>query len=307
MKKNNFLYTFLLITAFATFSGCLKDKGYDNDEYGIQIKEVSGVSFPESISSPVLASINSVNTAQTISTNVALEAEGLASSDVVVQVISSPTLVSNAGLTAIPAGSVILPASVTIKAGSKLATLNVTIPNSTLLDATKTYGIGISIASVSPSGYTIAKNMKDVVLGFAIKNKYDGVYNLKGVHNRSPYIFPYDFKVEMRTTGASSVAMWLTSPYEDYGHVIGTAPGVVSWYGNTLAPVFTFDPTSNNCTGIGLYTGSAVTVAMVTTGGIVNRFVPASGSTPAKMYLTWQYNGNDLRRFYDTLTYLGPR
>jgi hypothetical protein len=187
----------------------------------------------------------------------------------------------------------------------------ITFVNANTLDPNSSYGIGFTITSVD-GGYRIADNLKNLFVEIGVKNKYDGRYNLRGIHNRAPYTFPFALNVEMWTTGPSSVAMWLPAPFGDFGQPIGVAPGQVNWYGNAVSPNFIFDPATNLCTNVTLQVGAAVTLAMVTNdvvadmnpnGPIVNRYEPG----PKKMYLTFQYNGNDLRRFYDTLSYLGPR
>lgn len=295
-----------------TISGCLKDKGFEKQQYGIQVVEVKAVAFPQSTSSPIVIGINSQATTQTVDgPTITTEQDGVVTSPVTVTIAINNTLVTDAGLTLFPVGGYSVNSlTVTIPAGEKFSSfLKVTIPNSSSLDATKSYGIGLTISAVD-QGYKIASNFKNVVLQFNIKNKYDGKYNLKGIHNRAPYDqYPFNLTVGMVTTGPSSVAMYLYAPFGDFAQPIGTAVGVVGWYGNVMSPNFTFNPNgtgpggSDLCTGVTTYVGAGVTLAMVTTGGIVNRYEPG----PKKMYLTYQYNGNDLRRFYDTLTYIGPR
>jgi hypothetical protein len=238
-----------------------------------------------------------------------LEEEGAPSSAVTVTLQLNPGLVTAAGI--IPLGPTefsVNSLTVTIPAGEKLSdAVKITVTNSSLLDPNQSYGVGFTIASVD-QGYKIAANLKDMVIAFNIKNKYDGVYTLRGVHNRTPYTYPFEMDVEMWTTGPSSVAMYLPPPFGDFGQPIGTSSGI-SWYGNAVSPNFIFDPSgsgpggSDLCTGVTLQVGAAVTLDMVTTGGIVNRYENGTKT----MYLTFQYNGNDLRRFYDTLTYIGPR
>ena len=303
MKK---IFVFASIILFtSTLVGCLKDKGYDNEEYGIQIKDVIGISFPEAPNSPILTSINSQTTPQTVTTNVSLESAAAASGDITVQLVQNNTILAAAGYNALPGGTVIAPTSVVIKAGEKLAAVNVVIPNASLLDATKIYGIGLSIASVSPSGYTIATNMKDVVLAFSIKNKYDGVYQLKGYHNRDVpnYTAPYNVKIHMVTTGPNSVVTYYPTPGPNLNaHPINGSGG--AYYGS-FAPEFTFNSTTNACIGVQMWSGYApLTMGLL---GTTNRYVPASGSSPAMMYLSFNYNNNPLRSFFDTLTYIGPR
>lgn len=265
MKKILVFASFVFLTS--TLVGCLKDKGYDNEEYGIQIKDVIGVSLPEAPNSPILGSLNAATTPQILSTNISLESASPASSDVTIQLVSSPTLVASAGYEGMPAGSFSLPASVVIKAGTKLATINVTVNNATVLDLTKIYGIGISIASVSPSGITIASNMKSLVLAFSIKNKYDGVYRLKGqfFHPTAAPSYPtFNTElVEMRTTGPNSVKMYckisgITGFYHPWTATTGGAFTAFA----SQEPEYTINPTTNVVTVQNSFVGAATFYTM---------------------------------------------
>ncbi len=307
MKKNILKFATLLL-ASAIFIGCLKDKGFDNQEYGIKDPSGNslGISFPQAPSSPILGSLNSLTTEQTLSTDVNLESASFAATDVIVQIVSNPTLVASAGYNAIPSGGVIMPTSVTIKAGTRLVPVTLRIPNSSLLDATKIYAVGLSISSVSPSGYTIASNLKNIVMAFSIKNKYDGVYQLRGYHNRNipDYTAPYNVKIHLVTTGPNSVVTFYPAPPGPNvnAHPINGSGG--AYYG-TFAPEFTFNTTTNACTAVQMWSGYApLTMGLL---GTTNRYVPGVGATPAMAYLAFNYNGNPLRSFFDTLTYIGPR
>lgn len=301
-------------------TSCLKDKGFENFEYGINDPDTQppGVGFPRAAAAKYTVGINLDPNPQSVDgvLFVNLESGTPASSDVHI------TLTLNDGLrTAYNAanGTNILqldPAMFTaqldlvIPAGAKFVQVPITFLNANTLDPNESYGVGFTISSVD-GGYRIAENLKNLFIEVGVKNKYDGRYNLKGVHNRAPYLFPYNANIEMWTTGPNSVAMYLPF-YGDFGQIIGTAPGTISWYGPAVSPNFHFDLATNLCTLVTGMPGNAVTLDMVTNdvvadmnpnGPIVNRFEPGS----KKMYLTFQYNGNDLRRFYDTLSYLGPR
>lgn len=304
-----------VIAVFAVLSslttGCLKDKGFDDHVYGINSPSTS----PVGIGLPLAAAPNTYGL--NLTTNLQVVSDILvanllsgspASADIKVNLVLNPTLIANynsqqgTSVQLLPASLYNLPTStITIKAGSNLGKIVLNIPSTITLDASITYGLGFSIASTD-AGYTIAGNQKDLVLLFNIKNKYDGIYRLTGYHNRSPYTFPFALDVHMITTGPNSVALYYP-PFGDYGQPIGTAPGVVSWYGPAVSPNFGFDLVTNVATTITGMPGSGVTYGYATDPGINNYYDPAT----KKMYLCWQYNGNPLRRFYDTLAYKGPR
>ncbi|MES1198016.1 MAG: DUF1735 domain-containing protein [Chitinophagaceae bacterium] len=321
----------VLSTALAglLLTGCLKDKGFDNHQYGINDPDTqaAGVGFPLGTGAKAKNSygLNVSASPQVVSdiVYVNLESGNAAPSDIQVTlqinnaVITSYNSANSANIQELPTALYTIPSlTLTIPAGQRNVTVPVNVLNTTSLNPNLAYGIGLTIVSAT-GNTTIASNLKDLLIEFSIKNKYDGKYNLKGVHNRAPYLFPFNLTVHLITTGPNSVALWNPSRAE-FAQPIGTAPGTVSSYGDAVSPNFIFDPSgsgpggSDLCTGVTLQVGSAVTLAMVTNdavadanpdGPIVNRYERG----PKVMYLTYQYNGIDLRRFYDTLTYIGPR
>lgn len=319
MKK--ILSTSLLVAAMAVaFTGCLKDKGFDNHTYGINDPDSQppGVGFPKAASAKNTVGVDLSASSQSINglVYVNLESANPASSDVHITLALDDAIrvayntANGTNIQAMPTANFSVALSLTIPAGQRNVQVPIVLPNTSTLNPNNTYGIGIKIASVD-GGYRIADNLKNLFVEIGLKNKYDGVYNLKGYHNRSPYTFPFETEVEMHTTGPSSVAMWFILG-GDYGQPIGVAPGVINWYGPAVSPNFHFNPATDLCTLVTGMPANAVTLDMVINdatadnnpdGPIVNRYEPG----PKKMYLTFQYNGNNLRRFYDTLTYLRPR
>jgi hypothetical protein len=303
-------------------TGCLKDKGFENGEYGINDpgSQPPGIGFPRAIAAKYNLGINLSSASQSAAGVVYVNLEsGLpATSDIHITLTLNDALrtaynaANGTNILALPPALFSVPLTLTIPAGQRNAQVPISFPNTSTLDPNSSYGLGISISTVD-GGYLIAANLKNLFIEIGLKNKYDGVWDLKGLHNRAPYDqFPFHTEVEMHTTGPSSVALyWPDGP--GYGQPIGTSPSGVGWYGDVMSPNFTFNPATDIVTGVTTYVGAGVTLAMVTSdnvadanpnGPIVNRF---EAGPPKKMYLTFQYNGNDLRRFYDTLTYIGPR
>jgi hypothetical protein len=304
MKR--YLLTFalggLLLTTGLT--SCLKDKGYDNGQYGVNGPASKAVSIPQATSSPIAFSVDAITTAQSINApTVNLETPNVAAEDVTVTLVVDQSLLPN-GVVPMPATAFNMTSlTLVIPAGSRTATAKINIPNASILNPNNKYGIGFKIASVSPAGYAIASNLKSVVISFSIKNKYDGVYNLRGYHNRnSPdYTIPYNVTVHMITTGPSSVVFFYPDPPgpDTYAHPINGNAG--QYYGD-FAPNITFDPATDLAIGVNEYVTNALPMNIVA--GSNSRFEPGP---PKKMYLLFRYNNNDLRRFYDTLTYLSAR
>ncbi|MBC7948704.1 MAG: DUF1735 domain-containing protein [Chitinophagaceae bacterium] len=163
-------------------TGCLKDKDFEDQKYGIQIGDVKAVSFPQAPASPIVSGIVSQTATQTIDgPNIVLEQGGRATSDVKVTIAINNALVTGEGLEILPVGSYTLNTlEVTIPAGSTLdETLKITFPNASLLDANKSYGIGLTITAVTP-GYTIASNQKNIVIAINILNQWAGDYDVTG-------------------------------------------------------------------------------------------------------------------------------
>ena len=303
----------LLLTAIVIAgTGCLKDKGFEDHQYGINDPDNSpaGIGFNLGIKLRNTAGVLVADTAQTISglVNVMLFSGQLATADIHVTLQVDPTIIADYDTTngtlieALDPTLYNFNADVVIAKGSNLAKVIVTIPTTVPLDPTKTYGIGFRITGVD-AGYTIASNENRLLLEVAIKNRYDGIYSLTGFHNRDPYNFPYNVEEYMITAGPNSAAFYWPEK-NDYGHPIGIAPEQTNWYGNVVAPVVVFDLTTNEITDV--YNGNS--------GGPV--ISPYSGSPtqhnyydPATktIYVSWEYNGNPLRAFFDTLVYTGVR
>lgn len=293
----------------AVLTGCLKDKDF-GDRYGIRIDENKGVAFTQASKSPVVVGINSQTTSQVVDGPlIALESGEPIGSPVTVTVQINQSLVTDAGLVPLQMTDFSVNSlTVTVPAGESISdALKITVPNSSTLDPNQSYGIGFTIASVD-QGYRIAANQKNVVIAFNIKNKYDGLYRLKGKHNRSPYLFPYDLEIEMVTAGPTSVAFFIPDPaVNDYGHPIGASATSWSWYGNTLAPVLTFDGNTDLITGV--HNGGGATPLFVHSApGIQGRYDPVTKTIYAYFYYVTGA-GQDFtnRGWSDTLTYIGPR
>ena len=190
---------------------------------------------------------------------------------------------------------------VTIPKGSYTGYLSVKLKTINYLSGIQAFDF--AIASVDPAvGYTISGNLYRGIIIVGAKNKYDGVYELKGHHNRPPFDFPYDVTESMKTAGPTSVAYYWDDA-GSFGHPIGTGVGTTSWYGNAIAPVVVFDQTTNLVTSVYNAGGPTVITMFTGAGSGVSRYDPVKKT----MYVYWNYNGNPLRAFFDTLTYTKPR
>ena len=299
------LFTSVAFLLFA-MAGCLKDKRFDDGNFGITTTDIKGVALTQASVSPVVKGVTGQAAAVVVDGPlITLETSYAATEDVTVTLAIDQSLVTAAGLKPLPAGTFTLSSlTAVIPKGSKsISNLKISVTNTNVLDPNFIYGVGVKITSVT-SGYQIAANMKNVVMAFAIKNKYDGIYRLQGHHNRDPYTFPYDTEIHLVTVGPSSVIFYWPDVSSN-GHPIGTGPGnEMSWYGAGISPVIVFDQATDLVTNVYNNPPNATVITMFTGAG--SRLSKYNAATKA-ITVDWNYNGNPLRAFFDDLTYIGPR
>lgn len=295
-------------------SSCLKDDLVSNQTYGLidlNAKKIIGFESRSQANA-----MTSEDKTVTIEIPIHLSAEEVAESDLVVNLsIANDESLRTAYNTANKSNIVLFPTDfysvdtykITIPKGEKTAVFKMNL-NPSKLDPAKVYGLGVTINSIEQNGYTISGNYGSNVALFSVKNKYDGVYLLKGMHNRPGYQFPYETEVELRSIDAKSVYFYWPSA-NSVGHPIATGPNnALSWYGAAIAPALTFDVTNNSI--VNAYNnaapGSSVIALYTNTQGadaMKNLYDPATKT----IYVSWMYNNNRERAFFDTLTYLRAR
>lgn len=162
------------------------------------------------------------------------------------------------------------------------------------------WAIGLEIKSVSQG--EISQIASKIMMIISVKNKYDGVYHLKGFYTRTdnpPYNGPFETDVEMVTTGPNSVAMY----WPDFGDFYQpfSNNGTLTAFSN-VAPEAIFNA-NDQVTSINNYTGDPVNGPFMTPyPGANSRYVNGA------IYLKYYYNTNPANRiFADTLIYTGPR
>jgi hypothetical protein len=307
MKKNLAALLFLAMTI--TFTGCLKDKGFENNEYGINDPDTqpAGVGFPLGANSKNAFGLNVSGTIQQADGLIAvnLEAGKTFDTDITITLANVSTELVTAYNTANGTNIQVLDPSLysvpsltlVIPAGQRLAIEPITITSTLTLDPNKSYGVGFRIVSVS-NNLKIADNLKNLLIEFSIKNKYDGKYQLTGYHNRPGLEAPYDETVLMITSGPNSVSMYWPA-ISAYGHPLN---GGVTYYGS-FTTNFYFNLSTDLLTNWDLSPyPTTVTPSM---GPATDSRYDASSKT---IYANYYYNGNPAQRgFYDTLRYIGPR
>jgi hypothetical protein len=190
MKK--VFLTMFAASAIILGTGCLKDKGYDDNKYGLNGIDNSPktIGIPEASIKVNIRSVIPTTTPATVQmVQVNLNSNLAAPEDLHVNLVANPTLVAN--YNADPANTpklVVLPLAlytssplkVTIPKGTNIGALVFTIPNPSLLNITLNYGFGYSIASIDEPGYTIADNQKDILCILNVKNEWDAKYDVTG-------------------------------------------------------------------------------------------------------------------------------
>jgi len=163
--------------------------------------------------------------------------------------------------------------------------------------------IGLSIAEVV--GGEVSRIAGNLVVAISVKNKYDGVYHLKGHFTRTDlpaYNGPFETEVEMITTGPNSVAMYWPE-FGDYYQPFSNNGSLTAF--SNVAPEIFFNSADqvvslNNITG-----DPAAGPFMTPYPGANSRF---EAGPPGVIYLKYYYNTVPTNRiFADTLTYIGAR
>ena len=169
--------------------------------------------------------------------------------------------------------------------------------------ATGEWAIGLDIKTVSAG--EVSQIANKIIMLISVKNKYDGVYHLKGFYTRTdnPALNgPFETDVEMITTGPNSVAMYWPD-FGDYYQPFSNNGSLTAF--SNVAPEAFFSG-SDQVTSINNYTGDPATGPFMTPyPGANSRYV--GGAAPV-IYLKYYYNTNPANRiFADTLIYTGPR
>lgn len=307
----------LAASVILTMTGCLKDKKFEKQEYGIQITEVKGVAFPQVLGSPLIIGVNSQATPIVVDgPYITLEQNAAPTSDVKVTLVINNSLVTALGFTILPVTAFsVNTLVVTIPAGSTLSdVLKITLANSSLLDPLQTYGVGLTI-SAADQGYKVASNLKDIVIAFNIKNQYDGKYTMKGQFyhpTNDPAFSHHVFSVELRTSGPNSVRLFWPL-VDDYNTPL-TVNGAPACCFAAQELSLSINPTTNAVTCLNTAVGATVVYAPIPTYGTNtynNRWVPATKT----FYTAFGYSlgaGGTValgtsRAWIDTLVYTGPR
>jgi len=319
MKTRNLIkITALAVLALAvtSLSSCLKDPRFVNYAgstptvelpLAASTGEFQAEAYPiqtAPITLPVVVNLASPSTRST-ATTVTLIVDQAA--------FTAYNAANGGGYTLLPAADYSISSlTVTIPAGQRTATMNISI-NSSLIDLSKAFLLPISISN---GGGVNISTYSTIMYNVQAKNQYDGIWTCTGTMNDTGVPtnlgkYPVDYYLE--TQSATSVAMYDVAFYGGFAHEINA--GGTNVYGS-FAPVFTFNAANAVTTVVNYYgqpAGNGRSAAIDPTGQ--NKFT--GGTTPGNVGATFQVNYFMYQPsvvpvgprvfFSETFTYKGPR
>ncbi len=287
-------------------ASCLKDKGFENQDYGLndlgtdkhvnflKSYEKDGNNVVGILATPVIEdfdffvlNITGPATKSDVTVNIAIDNT----------IITEANIANGTAFLPLPAAAYDLPLSYTYPAGADFLRVKLKLKKGAI-DVTKTYALGVKIVSTSDGSIKLTTNENKRLISFLIKNKYDGVYRLRGFHNRPGLDAPYDEEVHMVTTGASSVNMFWPA-LGGFAHPLN---GGVTYYGS-FTTNFSFNAT-DQLISWDIVPFAPGTLTFHVGPALDSRYDPATKTIYAQFF----YNNRPAdRRFTDTLFYIGPR
>jgi hypothetical protein len=305
-------YSLLTLAGAALFlSSCLKDKNVEDRIYGMGgISDVKLVELPQAPEQTIAMNFFNRDTTFNLLA-VRLNSDQPASQDIKVTLVPNPTLVADYNAAhgtnyTVPGSNVytVDNLTVTIPAGQREGYVKVTTNPANV--AQGTYAIGFSIGSVSDNSIVLSENYKNLLVILSVKNKYDGIYSLKGfvtMGGNTPIkeiSVPCgnSLEVELATAGISSVTMSHQPVYTNSG------PS----YFNGLFPIrVTFNETTDKVTAVSNLGSLAASFPYVfpdpSAPTYDSRYDPATKT----IYMRYRINNSGTWYAIDTLTYCRPR
>lgn len=206
----------------------------------------------------------------------------------------------------LPTSDYTVQSSVTIPAGVQKVTIPITFAGDKI-DFTQNYIFGLKLTNAS--GAIIATNLANAVFIMTLKSPYQGTYDVTGTLNdtfNAAIGGTYPIKgVFLQTVTATQVQF--IDPKDGMFHQIESG-GTASYYGN-FDPIFTFNESTNDVTGVVNY---YVNNSQARTATIDPSVTATSTGTPGTVGFSFKVGyilvqGGVNRTFFDeTFTYTGP-
>ncbi len=277
-------------------TSCLKDAPSFNPDNSNNVVEFGNTGAVQHYGDQIgfISDLGSLAEGDTATFNINLSYSGAktAGQDITVTLDVDQTLLNGTSHVMPPAELYSFPKTAVIKKGEQVTQLKVTIKRTAAFDFTVNYALPLKIAAVSNST-PISGNFGTALYAFALRNQFDGVYQMKGFALRGGDAnLTGNFKpIEMglKTLGATSVQF---SDLQVWGN--GSGVGV----GN---PVIAVDYKPG---------ASTYDVAMSSSGGIYNApgYTSHYDVASKTFYISFSWGaGPSARLATDTLTYLRAR
>lgn len=316
MKNNTIKLIASAIVCMLFFSGCIKDKEYDNNMRGILLDKNSKLI---EIAGPTdgfySLNLNSSNADTTVNlVLVRLVSAEPAAQDIKVTLVLDTSLVSsyNAAhgttFTIPDASDYSLPSlTVTIPKGSREGYLKIVTTPDNFIGTN--HAIGFRLASVSDPSIKLSGNYNKQVIRLGVLNLYDGHYTVTGtmvdITNATLTGF-YPLEWDLVTNGSGQVIVYDRDYTGTPTHIINTAAGL-SQYGS-FGLIVNFEPGLNKIVSVTNFYGQPASngrSAQLDPSG-ENRFDPVTRTIKIKYFMLQP--GSAIRTTFDeTWTYVGPR
>ena len=316
MKNNIIKLIASSIVCMLLFSGCLKDKEYDNNMRGILIDknskliEIAGPN--EGFYSLNLNSSDADTTVNLVL--VRLVSADPAAQDIQVTLALDTSLVSS--YNAAHGTSFTVPdasdysfssLTVTIPKGSREGYLKIVTRPDNFIGTN--HALGFRLASVSDGSIKLSGNYNTQVVRIGVLNLYDGHYTVTGtmvdVTNATLTGF-YPLEWDLVTNGSSQIIVYDRDYTGTPTHVINTSNGL-SQYGS-FGLIVNFEPGLNKIISVTNFYGQPAAngrSAQLDPSG-ENKFDPVTRTIKIKYFLLQP--GSTVRTTFDeTWTYVGPR
>jgi hypothetical protein len=191
-----------------------------------------------------------------------------------------------------------------------LATIAANI-NSSKIDLSHTYALGLAIQSISTSGVAIAQNNITKVVAISVKNIYDGAYSLTiktvgwgtyGIANGTTGTYPGDY---LLITKSANTVSGFSAFRGDGLQPAFTSGGTPTAFGATT-PLFTFDNANKLIAVTNTTAPDSRNRQLAINPAVTNsRFDPTTQTIYAAFLMT--QNGRPTQYIYDTLIYQHSR
>ena len=285
----------LLTILAVSFSSCLKDNGFDNQEYGI--KDPGTASAP-GVGFNLAGRTSSVrNVGIDFSDNlVAIDGSELTigyllettpTKDVHFSIALDTSIINDYNTANGTSYEIIADSTfnidatdLVIPAGQKSTSISVSFPKTSNFDPNVTYAMAFKIVSIE-GGYQIASNMNKMMLIINVKNKYDGIYLASASDcsfsdaSNPTFSGRYPITYYLITSGPVSVNFCMKINGEILPGYLFNAGGAGSYFGRFGVQCF-FDPTTDDVTEVRNYYGNPSNPS--------NAVGSTAGSTGAPLY-----------------------